>query len=348
MNLSDYAIEALGFKKVPAGDSLEAVFHSLHVFEARGFLLSDERVVVRTGITSGVAYDIGIGSSINDVSKGLLGDEFTNDEAKWATEHKCAGPYVVIHFGPTELHTVWDGFVKNEEGEIISYDSFPAARNELRELEMRGLASLETALACSLGSIEAPVRLVPIETTVFGITPDKVVVHDIRITGSASGYVSRPIQAEALEQYLEEAIELAADINPRVSQFFQLGMRDQDELKRFLYYFLAIEIETHRVFRSISRETHLQNAATFESRTAKDVEKVFLTKVENWKSLADRFVWCVASVWTHLSGDDIAEFKRLKKIRDDIAHGNTSRPAANSVIAVENLAKKLYQFPRDS
>jgi hypothetical protein len=50
----------------------------------------------------------------------------------------------------------------------------------------------------------------------------------------------------------------------------------------------------------------------------------------------------VASVWKHLNVDDIREFQRLKKIRDDIAHGNIAEPAPGSALAAERLATKLH------
>lgn len=344
MNLSTHALEAIGFKRLPAGDILEADFHSLYVFEARGFTPGNENVLVRQGVAADIEYKIGIGSSINEVSKALVGDDsdFTKDEADWIRQRKCAGPYLAIYIGPTKRHTIFEGFVKNEDGEIISYDNFPIARAELRELGSKVLPLLEYSLACTLSSAELPVRLIPIETAVFGLTPEKVVVHDLRMTGHASLHVSQPIDIEKLGHDLDRAISLAADLNPRASQFFQLGLRDQDELKRFLYYFLAIEIETHRVFRRVPPETHLQHAGALDSRTATAVGALLLAKGDNWRTLADRFVWCVVSVWTHLSNEDIKEFRRLKKIRDDIAHGNISRPAGRDVLAVEALAKKLY------
>jgi hypothetical protein len=345
MNLSTHALEAIGFKRLPAGDLLEADFHSLHVFEARGFTPGNEPVVVRRGVAADIEYKIGVGSSINEVSKALLSDssDFTKDEADWIRERKCAAPYLVIYIGPTKRHTISEGFVKNEDGEIVSYDNFAVARAELRELESKVLPLLEHSLACTLGSADTPVRLIPIETAVFGLTPEKVVVHDLRLTGHASLHVSQPIDVEKLGHDLDRAISLASELNPRASQFFQLGLRDQDELKRFLYYFLAIEIETHRVFRRVPIEAHLQNAGALESRTATAVEALLLAKHDNWRSLADRFVWCVVSAWTHLSNEDVKEFRRLKTIRDDIAHGTISRPTGRDVLAVEALAKKLHR-----
>ncbi len=62
---------------------------------------------------------------------------------------------------------------------------------------------------------------------------------------------------------------------------------------------------------------------------------------ESWKNVLDRFIWCVLSEWHHLSDSDVEVFRRLKGIRDKIAHGSLSMPPAVSVIEIEKLATRL-------
>jgi hypothetical protein len=342
MQLSTFAIQSLGFERIAAGGSVEAAFYRLQIFEIRGFTIGPEAVFTRQSSSSGTQFSIGVGSSVNPICNALLGHEFTKDEATWAKERRASPPYLVIHIGPTLTHSATQGFVKNEDGEIISYDTFAAARDELRQTEARILPSIEMALAVAFGLVEPPVRFHPVDATTFGITPDNVVVHDFRITGSASAYVSRPIDLTQLDEYLASVIDWTNRLDSRVARFYQLATRDSDDLKRFLYYFLAIEIETHRVFKATSKAEHLNRAGLFDPRTGNAVKSLIEAKPENWTNLADRFVWCVTSAWTHLSAADISEFKKLKKVRDDIAHGTIPGPNPASVTAVERLATKLH------
>lgn len=134
---------------------------------------------------------------------------------------------------------------------------------------------------------------------------------------------------------------MAASLDPRVARFFQLGLRDQDDLKQFLYYFLAIEIEVHRVFGTVPLAQHVTNGAALDPRVSKSLA-LLLQNRDNWTNLADRFVWCVASVWKHLSDNDIEEFKKLKKVRDGIAHGDIMTPDHATVIGAQRLAKKIH------
>jgi hypothetical protein len=135
---------------------------------------------------------------------------------------------------------------------------------------------------------------------------------------------------------------MAPLIDPRVSRFYQLASRDDDDLKRFLYFFLAIEIEVHRVFKATPRSKHIENAATLAHRVADSLARLLESRDENWNSLADRFIWCVVSTWGHLTDRDVTEFKRLKKLRDSIAHGEVSTVPKAAVIAAENLSRRIH------
>lgn len=342
MQLSSHAIAAMGFTRLPVDGALSAAFHALHVFSVQGFTVSGEQVVLRDGRAAGVDYRIGCGASVNAVCQALLGQQFTENEAEWAQARRANAPYLVVHLGPTAVHTATQGFVRNEDGDIIAYDMFAQAREDLHRLEERVLPPVEMGLSVAFADVTPTVRILPSDVARFGLTVEGVTVHDFRITGSATAFVSQPIDVTQLESHLNSAAELSARVSKRVAAFFQLGRRDDDELKRFLYFFLAMEVETHRVFKSVPRRDHLRNVATFDARIGTAAEQLLEQKADNWVNLADLFVWCVASAWKHLDVEDAREFQRLKKIRDDISHGNIAEPPRGSAAAAEALATKLH------
>lgn len=341
MILSKHAIESMGFTAISSGEPIEAAFHSVHVFEVRGFTIKEAPVVAKAS-ASGTEYTLAIGRSVNEVCNTILDNMYSKDENAWAKEYNCTPPYAIVHFGPTIPHRVTEGYARTEDGDIITYDAFGAACEQLRQLETRALASVEMALTCVFSSEAHTVEFKPVDRTIFGITPDGITVHDVRITASGSGYVSKPLTGEDIESGIQSVVKLAGLLDHRVSRFFQLGLHDQDDLKRFLYYFLAIEIEVHRVFRTVSRAQHVTNGVTLDPRVSSSLASLIESRLENWKNLTDRFVWCVVSVWKHLSDDDIGEFKRLKKVRDRIAHGEIASPDPAAVVAVENLVMKIH------
>lgn len=118
----------------------------------------------------------------------------------------------------------------------------------------------------------------------------------------------------------------------------------RDLLKKFLYFFLAIEIETHATFKRIDHVANLSTLITAPDRVAASTQDFFDGQRQRWINLRDRFLWCVLCVWTHLSDADVEEFGRLKSVRDDIAHGSIATPPHSAVIGAEQLAAKL-QLP---
>jgi hypothetical protein len=178
---------------------------------------------------------------------------------------------------------------------------------------------------------------------VFGFTPTGSVVHDVRIEFNASGYVSRGKSKEALMDLATRAISLAADFNPKAAMFIQLALQEDDLLKRFLYFFLSIEVETHSAFSTIDHSANISRIVNSDGRVPISTFDLFKKQNANLKSLSDKFVWCALCVWVHLIDADIDEFNRLKKFRNDIAHGSISEPPPEAVIAIEKLAIKLHR-----
>jgi hypothetical protein len=142
---------------------------------------------------------------------------------------------------------------------------------------------------------------------------------------------------------LETAKELASLVDSTVANFFRLALGEEDPLKRFLYFFLSIEVQTHRTFSKIKHLEHLGNLSSPTDRIQLTSVSFFGETIRSWTNLRDRFLWCAHCVWTGLDQSDVTEFARLKRIRDGIAHGDIATPPGGSVLAVEKLAIKLQQ-----
>src|ERR1700730_1321152 len=209
---------------------------------------------------------------------------------------------------------------------MSTHARFPGARAKLKAAGDKVLPPLLSALACSFSYDDQPVRFLPTDRTVFGITPDSRTVLDFRLDGSASVYVSSKLEPTQIEGRLAAGVNIASAMDPKVARFFQLALDEHDPLKKFLYFFLAIEIETHATFAKIDHATNLSVLITAPDRVAVSTQDFFDGQRQRWTNLRDRFVWCVLCVWTHLCDADVEEFSRLKKIRDCIAHGSIATP----------------------
>ncbi len=167
-------------------ESISAEFFSLHIYEVRGFTLASEDLISAKAEIAGIPYELAIGSSVNAVAQVLADIEICQDESAWAKENQCSAPFVGVRFGPTAMFSVVTGRVKYDDGCIINYDSFSKAKGELRPLERKVLPSLESALQSVFHSTKFSIQLRPITSDTFGLTPDGVLLDDVRVEILAS------------------------------------------------------------------------------------------------------------------------------------------------------------------
>lgn len=341
MQISESIMEEMGFRLLMPGEGYAAVFHSLRVYAIRGFTVESQCTDVVSGRLDGFSYSMAVGSSINAISRQLMQDDFTDSEEQWENEHGCKPPYLVVHLGPTVEYESASSYVKEEGGTIMTYDGFRAAKAELELIGDKIYPSLLSALACSFSSENHSVRFVPTDFAKFGITSDGRTIQDTRLTMSASGYAATKLEPAQVERKLSAGVSIANNVNMKAARFFRLALEEEDLLKKFLYFFLAIEIETHATFAKIDHLEMLSKLIAAPSRAALSTQILFDGQRKRLVNIGDRFVWCLLCTWTHLSDMDVEEFKRLKKIRDDIAHGSIAAPPASAAVAAEKLAAKL-------
>lgn len=341
--LTNYAKELMGFKPIPKGAAISARFHAVHVLAIEGITADPDTSAQVRAEVHGVSFQLAVGASLNATARHLLDDDYAEDEAAWTKEHSCSPPYALVHLGPTAAFTCTSGHAQEREGAILTYDAFSPAKEELRAAAETVLPSVITALACTLSSPQHRVRLTKVDSVVFGRTDAGATVQDIRVTMSATATVAKRVDSHSLSEGVARATVLAASLNPKVARFYHLGLEEKDPLKRFLYFFLAVEVETHAAFATIDHHSALASLVIADERTRGVALPFFDEQREHWKTLRERFAWCVVCRWTHLSRSDVEDFLRLKRVRDDIAHGVIATPAGRDVDAVARLATLLHR-----
>jgi hypothetical protein len=344
LSFSPEVIRAMGFRPFDPGESLTAAFVSMSVYEARGITLEPGVVEIASGNVAGFAYRLAVGAGVNDTCKALADDSFIEDEDAWKKDMQCSGPFALFQLGPTQPFTVTVGHIKTEQdGSTTTLDSFPALRSEVAQLELAALPPLLTSLACLLGDPDHIVELRKIDRISVGRTPAGSVVRDIRIQFSGKAFVSVGLAATKLAADVRAVGILAPKLNSKAARFFALGLAENDELKSFLYFFLAIEVQTHATFRRIDHARALTSLAASPSSAAPSLLALLERQTDQLRNLFDRFVWCAAFGWVGVTDGDVAQFKNLKAARDDVAHGSTSEPPAGYARQAQQLARKILR-----
>lgn len=337
---SDETLREMGFRQFKTGENLRATFIHLHVFAIEGITVPTAETA--STVIKGQRCRFAIAASVNAGCQALLSDDWVPDEAVWQKDKACVGPYFMAAIGPTTEYSADSGHIKAEaEGDIITYDSFPEPKALLRSISADVLPELLTALACQLHRPGHHLRIRPVDSAIVGKTHDGRALHDIYLTMSARGYASLPLDGDAIKVRAASAAALSTRLHVKVSRFFKLALFEEDDLKRFLYFFLALEVQTHLTFGSVDHSTCISSLVPQVSAAGQSVIALLGRHTDNMKSLRDRFVWCALCSWTSITDSDIAEFKRLKKVRDEIAHGSLDAPPSEAVRAVEALAIKV-------
>ena len=171
-------------------------------------------------------------------------------------------------------------------------------------------------------------------------------MHDIRFEASMRAYQSRPKPIEDLRVGIQNSLAFAQRIEHRASHLFSLAIDEEDDLKKFLFCFTAMESATHATFKQIQHEDVVSGIVQLNERAQRSGRSLFGNQKAKLRPLRDRFTWCVVAAWTHLSDADVDEFLELKKWRDDIAHGSIVVPPKGAAARAERLATRVLQDVR--
>lgn len=344
MTFSTYALEAMGFRDTISEGEIDASFVSVTVYEARGIKLPDEFAEARQAQVAGTNYRVALSKSVNAGCQCLIGEDFTDSENDWLKTVKSEGPFVLIAVGPTDFISCDAGRMMREaDGSITTYDSFPGLREILKSLEARILPPVVASLTLALNTPDRYVALRKLVRESVGRTPDGTTIHDLRIDVRAEFTVSRGLDDAIALVALNSSVERAPRLDPKSAKYFALGAAEEDQLKRFLFFFLALEVETHAVFGRVNHIHMLNNKVLRDGANAPRLSTTDLIArdIKKWENLFDRFVWCATCSWPNLSEDDIKLFKNLKSARDAIAHGRSTEPPVGFARQAELLAHKV-------
>lgn len=332
------------FQPIPEGSAVAARFYGATVYQIKGFVIEAGLPKLVRGVVQGETYTIATGATVNEASEALHGIRFAENEEDWRKDTRSAPPYLIVMVGPTSEHVSTGGHVREEGGgDITTMDAFPMVRSEISSCESRVLPPLITALTCAFntGIGGRNVYLQKVDRVLFGRTASGATVQDLKFVFSANGFVAERIVPDDLEERLNCAAESAQSIDPKVAKFFELGAAETDEFKKFLYFFLALEVETHAVYGRSNRSAIFRDSIIGSRIVREPTIDMLFRHVDQLRGLLDRFVWCASFVWTNLDDADISAFRNLKRTRDEIAHGTISEPPAGWSGIAETLARKI-------
>jgi hypothetical protein len=259
------------------------------------------------------------------------------DEEVWKWENRTSPPFLLLLLGPSKEATVTSGHIQRREGTLTTHNCFPAAKQELRELEASILESAIVAISIGFADHRHPVRLTGIARDVFGKASTGEPLYDFLVTASAELSVSSPIDSAALLATAKYASEIHRRLDMSVGRYYYMGLSEGDPAKAFLYHFFFLERFVHLTFLSSNLGSSPISLAQPPPRIAAAVTALGRDTLTAGKTLLARFVLCAWHLWQDINDDNVTTFKQLKKERDRFSHGKVPLISAS-------LARRTQEF----
>lgn len=342
MPITEHGIKALGFTEIPAGTKIEAVFNSVRIYKVDGIRIEEPTAESFADLSyQSSEFSFSFGNSINSLFRNICGDDYVDDEFAWEKEKKVKPPYFIVHFRIDEPYFCSSGYMKRKEDKLYTYGCFTDAKWALKDIEKKIVPHLISSLTVQLSRIHGSTQFRLMECLVYGETSKGETLFDMQFEFFASGTKVKAISPKEIKDTINDSIEQYLKFEPRVGSLFYLGLSEKDRFKKFLIYFQALEIYTHKTFNQIDFGKHIYEISPPPIRLEETARQFYIERQSESKNLNQRFMWCAILKWNNLDDSDVLKFKEIKKHRDELSHGENISESDLPVEDLENLLLKI-------
>src|SRR5699024_8685873 len=248
-------------------------------------------------------------------------------------------PYFVIHFKIKEPFICSSGYWQRMEGNLLTYNCFPEAKQAIKDLENKIIPSLILSLTVQLSEIGKAARFNLIDHGVYAKTNENETLVDIHVKSTARGCVSRSISE--IKNKVAEALKQYSRFEPKVATLLYSALTEKDKLRKFLSLYQSLEIHIHKTFAQINFKKHVDDVSSYPERLNETSREFFIQRHADSKTLTQRFIWCAMLQWDKIKDLDVKKFKEIKKSRDRLSHGEQISESSLPINDLENLLFKV-------
>lgn len=343
MPLTKHGIEAMGFTEMPSETKIEAIFNSVIVYSIEGINIKELKSKTFPDLShQDEDFSFSFGNSINEISNYLFGNDYVEDEDACQKENNVSPPFFIIHFKIKKPFICSSGYWKRDEDKLYTYDCFPNAKKTLKERENNIIPSLISSLTVQLSKVHKPIRFQSINRTVYAKTSEDEILYDVRVELSAQVSTSKNVLPSEIKGKIDESLEQYPEFKPRVASLFYSGLKEEDRFKKFMNLYQSLEIFIHKTFAQINFENHVDKISSFPGRLEKTAKNFFINIQGQSRNLTQRFMWCAILQWERLEDLDVENFKKIKKTRDALSHGEEIPESNLQIEELENLLLKVF------
>lgn len=332
-----------------------AQFVHFQAFLARGLVLREEEIAfgeVAPGVTVMLTRSLDLHCRDADRARAMLPlldfglkglderigrlDELADEVAKRRQREYNDGPYLlVLRSGSVAFR---------DEGRARDFPNLSVGFNvvDWTAVTGRGTASALIGVALSLPGL---VSLKEIVNSSVAYRPDGMPFFAYTFeAGTARVTINQPVERDELDAV--PGLTLALMKQPELERVQRLLLRavlnDSDRLRGFLTAWTALEIFVNKVFPTY-RQTVYERLVDAQPPALADYVKRLECVMEGRHNLRDKFSVIAVSLDAREAAPDIAEFARIKKIRDKFAHGED---VSEDLLPVEETSSLLRKYMR--
>lgn len=225
---------------------------------------------------------------------------------------------------------------------VLTFDAFD--KTAIRQAFVRQHRSIQLALAMESSS---RVRFDDATTGMYCTDDDGLTVYSLSMTaGSAEGIGSSPLAKGATERLHQRFAQLnkSAELDSCMRLFADMAIHGREPFRVFNSGWSAFEILINKTF----REYEERFFSTLQLPHQPDMAALYLEsvrkKLEGKHSLVDRFTMVSSVLLPDQSSEaaqtDVASFKKIKLLRDKIAHGSEFDEGRMPIAQLSDLLMK--------
>ncbi|OQC18064.1 hypothetical protein [Candidatus Skiveiella danica] len=260
------------------------------------------------------------------------------------TRRKKTGSYPVLFFqasGPVDV--TLNNATKQRDEFVLTFDAFDKAAIRQKFVQQHRAMQLALALASKMR-----VRFDEATAGTYCTNTDGQTVYSLTFSGgTADLIVASPLDPDAAKTVAQrfDSLSTGTDLDSAVRLYADMAIYGREPFRAFLSGWTALEILINKTFKE--HEEHFFRSLDMPHQPEMSIK--FLAGVrktmEGKHGLVDRFT-LVSSVLlptqvAEAAEADLATFKRIKKLRDEIAHGST---IDEDGLPIDELSQLLLKY----
>lgn len=338
--LSDDVLKAMGFRKINDHEDHLGEFFLIATYEIRGISCS-EPSMRQQRIIDGVNVSATIGSSLNKMTRTILGINFTEDEAEWRKKKGASPPYLMICFGPTKVNRSESGYIREHDDEtLMFYASFPNAIAEAKDWKEIA-AVFETSFMLAFSQEHHRVTLEKRSENLVGLNESGKVLQIIQLSVTGQAILNRRLEADDLNKSLEQSLASADGLPKKAANLFSKALTEKTEKGRFMNHYNSIEMISKYEFSEFSQSQIDSIASVVQPRLNEAIKSIQRSQRKDWANTREQFIACSVLLWSDISDTDVKDFIKIKAARDKMSHGSQTSNKPEVFSVAERLARKI-------